>query len=72
MAEESSSRGVRMLPLLTISRAAVFAEPAVTNVEKVVCLIHRGTEVRSQESGVRSQESEIKGTGLAGLLTFDF
>jgi hypothetical protein len=52
---------------LGVSRAAVFAEPAVTKVEEMVGLVHENqesesrsqeSEVRSQKSGVRIQESE--------------
>jgi hypothetical protein len=49
-----------------IFSAAVFAEPAIAEIEEVVGLIHKskGTEVRGQRSGVR--RSEVRGSGVRG------
>jgi hypothetical protein len=48
-----------------VSRTAVLAEPAVTEIEEVIGLIHktRGqkSEVRGQKSEVRGQRSEVRG-----------
>jgi len=46
--------GVLVLPF-GVSRAAMFAEPAVAEIEKVVCLIqeYQRSENRGQKSAVR-------------------
>ena len=43
---------------LGVSSAAMFAEPAVTEIEEVVRLIHERTGVRRQKTD-RNQKSEI-------------
>jgi hypothetical protein len=53
-----ASRGARSVMLLVpfgIFGAAVFAEPTVTQIKEVVCLLQR---IRSQQSEVRSQRSD--------------
>lgn len=59
MSEEAFSL-VRVLPCFTIGRAAMLAEPAVTNIEEVVGLIHGGPEIRGQKSEIKNQKSEIR------------
>ena len=45
----------------SIFRAAVFAEPAVTKIEKVVSLIQESqkSEIRGQKSKVKKERNEI-------------
>ena len=51
---------------LGISRAAMFAEPAITNSEEVIRLIHSEEKNRRQKIEFRTQESEVrKGVGSA-------
>jgi hypothetical protein len=56
-----------------VSGAAVFAEPTVTEIEKVVCLIQEDqkSEVRGQKSEVRGQKSEVRGRESDRLAIFN-
>jgi hypothetical protein len=53
VAEKAVTRLGVLLPGFGVSGAAVFAEPAVTEIEKVVCLIQE-----DQKSEIRSQKSD--------------
>ena len=55
--EKAGTRLGALLLGLGVSGAAVFAEPAVTEIEKVVCLIQ---ENRDQRSEIRGQKSEVR------------
>lgn len=50
-----------LLPAFGIFGAAVFAEPAIADVEEVICLVHgAGTGARSQLSGAGYQVSGVR------------
>ncbi len=57
-----TSDGVVLLRL-SVGGAAMFAEPTVAEIEKVVCLIHeyQKSEVRGQKSEVGSRRSKVRG-----------
>jgi hypothetical protein len=59
--EPTMSLGGLMLGF-SVSRTAMFAEPAVTEIEEVVCLVHGSekTEYRSQNTEYRIQKSEYR------------
>jgi hypothetical protein len=65
VAEQAGSRLGVLLPGFSVSGAAVFAEPTVTEIEKVVCLIQ---ENRDQRSEVRDQKSEVRNGHLVADL----
>jgi hypothetical protein len=65
VAEKARTRLGVLLLGFGVSGAAVFAEPTVTEIEKVVCLIQ---ENRDQRSEVRDQKSEVRSGHLVADL----
>ena len=65
MADKAGTQLGVLLPGFSISGAAVFTEPAVAKIEKVVCLIQ---ENRDQRSEVRDQKSEVRSGHLVADL----
>ena len=63
MGEKTVTSDDVVLLRLSVGGAAMFAEPTVAEIEKVVCLIHeyQKSEVRSRKSEVGNQKSEIRG-----------
>ena len=57
VAEQTTASFGELMLRFSVSRTAMFAEPTVTEIEEVVCLVHK-PEVRSQKSEVRGQKSE--------------
>ena len=61
--EKAVTSDAVVLLRLSVGGAAMFAEPTVTEIEKVVCLIHeyQRSEVGSRKSEVGDQKSEVRG-----------
>jgi hypothetical protein len=64
---EKTGRSLGVLLLrFGVSGTTVFAEPAISQIEKVVCLMqeYQRPEVRSQRSEVRDQKSAVRSQRL--------
>ena len=55
MAEKTTAILWLRLPRFSVSRTAMFAKPTVTEIEEVVCLVHK--------SGIRGQRPAVGGQG---------
>ena len=58
--EKAVTSDAVVLLRLSVSSAAMFAEPTVAEIEKVVCLIHEYQRIRRQKSEDRRQRSEVR------------